>query len=76
MVTLKLTEEERALLAKLATKRNMTEADYLRVCMVMDGVMDGDKDAVKIVGGKLRDVVGKRISELCGFDFKDAPVKA
>jgi hypothetical protein len=76
MVNMKLTEEERALLAKRAVVLQMTEADYLRVCMLVDSVLDGDRDAVRIVGGNLREKVGRRVANLLGFEFKNAPVKA
>ena len=76
MIGMKLTEGERALLAKLSQRNRMTEADYLRVCMLIDGVMSGDRDALKLAGGALRDKVARRFSELLGFSSGDAPVKA
>lgn len=76
MVAMKLTEEERALLAKLSERNDMTEADYLRVCMLIDGVMSGDRDALKLAGGALREKVARRFSHLLGFSSTDAPVKA
>lgn len=73
---IKFTDEERALLKKLAAKNDMTEADYLRVCMIMDGVLEGDRDAIKITAGRLREKVGRRVADLLGMTFTDAPVKA
>jgi hypothetical protein len=73
---IKFTEAERALLRKLAAKNKLSEADYLRVCMIMDGVMDGDRDAIKITAGRIREKVGRKVAGLLGFDFKNAPVKA
>lgn len=68
MITLKLTEDERALLAKAAKANDMTEADYLRVCMIMDRVMDGDPLAIKITAGNLREKVARRVAAMLGMD--------
>jgi hypothetical protein len=38
----------------MAAKNNLTQADYLLVCMIMDGVLDGDRDAIKISADRLR----------------------
>lgn len=76
MVAMKLTEDERKLLSKAAKANSMTEADYLRVCMIMDRVMDADPLAMKIAGAALRVKVGQRVASLLGFKFEDAPVKA
>lgn len=76
MVAMKLTEDERRLLSKAARDNDMTEADYLRVCMLMDRVMDADPLAIKIASGALREKVGRRVAEVLGFNFKDVPVKA
>ena len=70
MVTMKLTDEERALLSKLSDNNRMTEADYLRVCMLVDGVMSGDRDALRIAGGQLREKVARRVSALLGFGLE------
>lgn len=75
-LAIKFTEDERALLRKRAAKEKMTEADYLRVCMIMDSVMDGDPLAFKITGRNLREKVGRRVADLLGFQVSDAPVKA
>jgi hypothetical protein len=76
MVAMKLTEAEKALLDKRVEASGMTLSDYLRVCMLVDGVMDGDKDALKLVAGNLREKVGRRLSSILGFEGQDAPVKA
>lgn len=76
MIGMKLTEDERKLLAKAAKANDMTEADYLRVCMLMDRVMDADPLAMKIAGATLRAKVGRRVATLLGFKFENAPVKA
>ena len=76
MVNFKFTDDERALLTKGAKANDLSEADYLRVCMVMDRVMSGDALAIKIAGGALSRVVGQRVAAILGLDFKNAPVKA
>jgi hypothetical protein len=75
-LAIKFTEAERALLRKRSVKLDMSEADVLRVCMVMDAMMDGDKDAFKITAGRLREKVGKRLADLVEYRPQDAPVKA
>lgn len=59
--TIKFTEGERALLAKRAKKAGVTEADHLRACMVMDAVISGDPEALKLVGKTLAEVLAVRI---------------
>lgn len=76
LVAMKLTEDEKALLTKLSERNDMTVADYLRVCMLIDGVMSGDRDAIKLAGGVLREKVAQRFSALLGFGSSNAPVKA
>lgn len=73
-INVKLTDQEKALLAKRAKANELTEADYFRVCMILEGVMDGDKDAIRITGGHLREKLARSVSRL-GL-FTDAPVKA
>jgi hypothetical protein len=63
---IKFSEAERALLAKRAKKEEMTEADYLRLCMLMDAMMAGDPAAVKIFGGKLREKFLARVQRWMG----------
>lgn len=67
VVNFKFTEDERLLLAKGAKANKMTEADYLRVCLIMDRFMSADPLAMKITAGHLREKVGRRVAEMCGF---------
>ena len=53
-INVKLTDEERALLAKRAKRQKLSEADYLRFAMSFEAFSAGDPDAVKILGGRLR----------------------
>jgi hypothetical protein len=71
MITVKMTEAERALLNKRAKKADMSVADYLRMTMVLEAVMAGDLDAVKILAENVR---GKLVRSFSGM--QDAPVKA
>lgn len=75
-LAIKFTEDERALLRKRAAKQKMSEADYLRVCMIFDSVMDGDSLALKITAGRMREKVGRRLAQVLGFEVTDVPVKA
>ena len=54
MITMKLTEDERALLKKRAEKLDLTEADYLRMTMVLESILSGDLLAVKVLGQEAR----------------------
>jgi uncharacterized protein (DUF1778 family) len=74
MVNMKLTEDERKLLAKAAKANDLTEADYLRVCMIMDRLMEADPLAMKITAGRLREKVGRRVADV--LRIMDEPVKA
>lgn len=72
---IKFTEDERALLRKRAKVLNLPEADVLRVSMICDAIVDGDRDAWKIGAGRLKAAVTARLSELVkGTEV--APVKA
>jgi hypothetical protein len=75
MVAMKLTEDERALLRRRAEKEHLTEADYLRVCMLMDSLMSGDYVAAKIFGDKVRAKLLEKVG-LGGDRLKDALSKA
>jgi hypothetical protein len=59
--TIKFTKAEKALLEKRAKKAGVTEADHLRACMVMDALVAGDVEALKVVGGTLREILAERI---------------
>jgi len=61
---IKFTEEERALLRKRARIEKMSEADYLRVCMIVDAMLAGDRDAIKITAGRLREKFVARVRRI------------
>jgi hypothetical protein len=73
---IRFTDEERALLRKRSKVLNMPEADVLRVCMICDAVLDGDRDAWRISTGKLREKVAMKVASALKLSFGDAPAKA
>jgi hypothetical protein len=75
MVNMRLTDAERALLKRRAESENLTEADYLRVCMLMDSLMSGDYGAAKIFGEKVRSKLFEKVG-LGGDRLKNALSKA
>jgi hypothetical protein len=75
MVAIQMTNEEKALLDKRAEHHGQTIGEYLRVCVLMDGVMDLDVDALKIAKHRAKAKVGERLSKLLGVDVTDALIK-
>ena len=75
MVSLRLSEAEQALLARRAKKRGQSEADYLRVCMVMDSIIDGDLGAVKILSDSSRMKLAECFSVQPGDKLKKAMLR-
>ena len=63
MVTLKLTEQERALLRKRSGKHDLSEADYLRMAMVFESTMAGDASGWSVLGEALRQKAAQVFSE-------------
>jgi hypothetical protein len=64
VLAIKFTEEERALLRRRAKKEKLSEADYLRVCMIMDSMISGDRGALKIMAGRLREKFLARVRRI------------
>lgn len=69
---IKFSEAERDLLRKRAKKENLTEADVLRISMVMDAMMCGDADAWRILGENLRAKAVNRLGPLMGLKVRAA----
>ncbi len=46
----RVTEEEKDLIDKCAKRAGMTVAEYVRVCLLMEMVVDGELQALKIIG--------------------------
>lgn len=61
---LQFTKAERDLLRKRAKMLATTEADYLRTCVVIDGLISADPDALKIIGKTLGEVLAQRVKGL------------
>ena len=68
MMQFRVSEQEKALIEKCATKSNMTVSEYIRACMLMEMMMDGETEAVKIIGKalgqKVREVARKHLPPL------------
>jgi Family of unknown function (DUF6290) len=50
MMQFRLNDEEKALIEKCAKKAGMTVSEYIRVCMLMEMVVDGEMQALRIIG--------------------------
>ncbi len=64
MITVKLTDAERALLRKRADKHGIPEADYLRMAMVIEATTAGDFDAWKILAEGLRTKAAEQVARV------------
>ena len=53
MMQFRVTDEEKALIEKCAKKAGMTVSEYIRACMLMEMIIDGETTALKIVGKAL-----------------------
>jgi len=69
---IKFTDAERALLRKRSKALNMPEADVLRVCMICDAVLDGDRDAMRITTGRLREKVALKVASVLKLNFVES----
>lgn len=61
MMAVRLSEAEKKLLSKRAKAEKLSEADYIRLAVVMDSVLSGDLDGLKIVGSVMAEKVGGRL---------------
>ena len=64
IVNFKVTPEEQELIERHAKKDKMSVSDYVRSCVFLDLVMAGDLKAIRIVGWKLRERLGRRLKAL------------
>ena len=53
MMQFRVNDEEKALIEKCAKKAGMTVSEYIRACMLMEMVIDGEMQALKIMVGPL-----------------------
>jgi uncharacterized protein (DUF1778 family) len=65
MMQFRVNDEERALIEKSAKKAGMSVSEYIRVCMLMEMVIDGEMQALKIIGRtigmKAMDALSRRL---------------
>lgn len=65
MMQFRVNEEEKALIEKCAEKSHMTVSEYIRASMLMQMVVDGEMQALKIVGRtigiKAMDALSRRL---------------
>jgi len=65
MMQFRVNDEEKALIEKCAKKAGMTVSEYIRACMLMEMVVDGELQALRIVGRtigmKAMDALSRRL---------------
>ena len=65
MMQFRVNDEEKALIEKCAKKSDMTVSEYIRASMLMQMVVDGEMQALRIVGRtigmKAMDALGRRL---------------
>jgi uncharacterized protein (DUF1778 family) len=65
MMQFRVNDEEKALIEKCAKKAGMTVSEYIRACMLMEMVVDGEVQALKIIGRtigmKAMDALSRRL---------------
>ena len=57
LMQFKVTPEERRIIEKRAKKEGATTSNYIRGCVLMEMVLDGDFEAMKVVGAE----VGRKV---------------
>ncbi len=67
MMQFRVDDEEKALIEKCAKKGGMTVSEYIRACMLMEMIIDGEVAALRIVGRtigmKAMDAMKKRLAK-------------
>jgi hypothetical protein len=70
----RVTEQEKSMIEKCAKKMDMTVAEYIRACMLMEMAIDGEVEAFKIIGqsigNKARLALQKAFGPLPGLKAK------
>jgi hypothetical protein len=68
LMQFKVTPQERVLIEKCAKKQDMSVSEYVRACLLMEMVLDGELQAIKIVattiGRKAVKALQKRAQQL------------
>lgn len=57
LMQFKVTAEEKKIIEKRAKKEGTTTSNYIRGCVLMEMVLDGDFEAMKVVGAE----VGRKV---------------
>jgi hypothetical protein len=72
MMQFRVNDEEKALIEKCAKKEGMTVSEYIRASMLMSMVMDGEVQALKIIGRtigmKAMDALSRRLKSASTVD--------
>lgn len=72
MMQFRVNDEEKALIEKCAKKEGMTVSEYIRASMLMSMVMDGEVQALKIIGRtlgmKAMDALSRRLKSASTID--------
>jgi len=79
LMQFKVFPEERKLIEKCAAKQNMTVSEYIRACLLMEMVLDGEVGAMKNVAGtigrKAVKALQKRAEQLAAFGEEPTTAK-
>lgn len=72
MMQFRVTDDEKALIEKCAKKSGMTVSEYIRASMLMEMVVDGEVQALKIIGRtiglKAMDALSRRLKATPALD--------
>jgi len=72
MMQFRVNDEEKALIEKCAKKAGMTVSEYIRACMLMEMVIDGELQALRIIGRtigmKAMDALSRRLKVTPALD--------
>lgn len=69
MMQFRVNDEEKALIEKCAKKSGMTVSEYIRASMLMQMVVDGELQALRIVGR----TIGMKAMDALSRRLKNAP---
>lgn len=59
----RVNEGEKALIEKMAKKDGMSLSDYIRSAIYFEMVMSGSPEALRLLGGRLKDKLARRLSK-------------
>lgn len=70
MMQFRVAEDEKALIEKCAKKQGMTVSEYIRASLLMEMVIDGEVQALKIIGR----TIGMKAMDALSRRLKTSPV--